>query len=960
MKFLLHTLLPCMAVIIMATASTLRSETVVQTAPAGQFLKNPGFESGKEGWALPPAGAAVVQEGAHDGKACLRFASESADWSRADQRTTVAKDTYMTASGWVRPESGVAEIRLILRDAEGKYLVGCEVDVGMAKGARNWVYFEKIFNTGAAEKIDFWLRVKGTGAMVRFDGLSLVAGCPKVRNHLRNSGFSICATPGYPSWWGVSVQYPIATKDWETGRYYGVAEDERSPVPGAKVLRICSDKDMDVVPFALKPLPKGTYTASAYLKAEGDLSVELAIPDCASKKFKPESVWKRFQFTFTGTCQPCIRFKINGAGVLWIAAPQLEDGDTATSWVPSVFDGSRLAADGAVPTAIVPRPEGLDDHGRTPGIKAEISNAKIWKFICPRLSSTADGSLAFSCCLESPGNIGNVITVELSAAAALPGPRSCEMKMEAVRASLRFDGLPADLDPSAMLKLRLTRKGEKEPLAEFSSRVLYLLNPQADAVSPLRALAEFSWYPKDVATARVRVEWLLDEPADISLTLGGKTVSAFSQVLSFKGRQTEIVQVPLGRLANGSYRLDVVATVGGLALASTRDIVVKRTPPSSGVRLNRFLRCFEVDGKPYFPIIFHPSDRDLLEDWQLERLAKQGFNCLVPITPPRIKERPVEAMKAMLDRCVNHKFKTIFWIDSYTAYGRMESPKSMDQCREGLTKIMKDFRDHPAGLAWYIMDEPGHEYWEGKCKYKETDLKLLYETAVATDPDRPVTINYCTFSPANPLYGGYDSQDFSMLDVYPWYPDERTDALDYFAKNVKSFNDLLEPMGRVTPFWLQTWGTRDAFREPTPDEWQNTVYCSLIHGTRGLAYFMCQPYSIPLWKRMGEVHARIRSLEPVIFHRDVETVRGVQNNSVHYAVWSTPDSIHVMVANVAESPAKIFLDLRRITGHEAGTGKILFEKDGCGFEEGRLVDALAPGQSRVYRFERGWFRLWPW
>ena len=964
MKFLLHTLLPRMAVILVATASTLRAETGDRMAAAGQFLNNPGFESGKQGWVLTD-GAAVVQEGAHDGKACLRFASESAGWNRAYQQSTVTTDTWMTASGWVRLESGVTEMRLILRDAEGKYLFGKEVEVGMTKRARHWVHFEKIFDTGAAERVDFWLRIKEAGAVARFDGLSLVAGRPRVRNHLRNSGFSLCATPGYPTWWGVSVQHPIATKDWETGRYYGVAEEEPGPVSGAKVLRIRSDKDMDAVPFALEPLPNGTYTASAYLKADGDLNVVFSIPDCASKTFKPERGWKRFQFTFTNSCQPGIWFFIKGSGILWIAAPQLEDGDTVTPWVPSVFDGSRLAADDTPPTAAVPSPEGSNAparSGRTREVNAATSDAKIWNFICPRLSPAADGSLAFSCCLESTGNVGHAVVAELSAGTAWPTPKACEVNMSTAREGLRLGGIPKDLDPSAMLTLRLVRKGEKKPLAEFSRRALYLLNPQADAASPLRALAEFSWYPRDAGTARVRIEWLRDDPAEISLTLGDKTAPAYAQVLSFKGRQTAMVRVPLGKLADGSHPLDVAATVNGLGLASTRDIVLKRTPPASGVRLNRFLRCFEVDGRPYFPIIFHPRASALLEDWQLERLAQQGFNCLVPITPPRIGERPVESMRAMLDRCVKHKFKTIFWIDGYTAYGqgRKESPPPMDQCRAGLAKVMKDFRDHPAGLAWYIMDEPGREYWEGKLKYKETDLKLLYETAAATDPDRPVFINYCGFPLVEPLYGGYDSQDLSMLDIYAWYPDERPDSLEHFARETKRFNDSLEPMGRVTPLWLQTWGTRDAFREPTPDEWQNTVYCSLIHGTRGLAYFMCQPNSIPLWKRMGEVHARIRSLEPVIFHRHVETARGVQNDSVHYAVWSTPDSIHVMVANVAERPAEIALDLRRVTGHAAGDGGILFEEAVRRFKDGQLVETLAPGQSRVYCFERGGFRMWPW
>ena len=77
---------------------------------------------------------------------------------------------------------------------------------------------------------------------------------------------------------------------------------------------------------------------------------------------------------------------------------------------------------------------------------------------------------------------------------------------------------------------------------------------------------------------------------------------------------------------------------------------------------------------------------------------------------------------------------------------------------------------------------------------------------------------------------------------------------------------------------------------------------------------------------------------------------------VSFAAAPTPDSIHVMVANVADSPAKIVLDLMRVTGHDTGDGKILYEDSASRFTNGRLNETLAPGQSRVYRFERKGFR----
>jgi hypothetical protein len=1117
------------ALILLIGISTLAENAAVP------LLSNGGFEDGSKDWGYLQPGQSIVNEKPHEGKACLRFQSLSSEWSGfvSHKFVTVPTNTTMTASSWIRPEGPGVDVIIFRRDAFGKYID--EVAVFNTKGNHDWVYFEKSFNTENAAFLEFSFRLYGEGVAF-FDGLALAPGSSKAGNYLRNSGFSICATPGYPSYWGVRGDYPFSVPDWETGRYYGVDPEAASPVPGAKVLRTRWDggvnRRIDSYWF-LPPLPKGQYTASVYLKAEGDLSVSIAIISGPQQEVKPGPEWKRFQFTFTAntnTYKPCMAFPIKGTGVLWIAALQLEDGAVATPWQPSLFDVARLAVkpspqtlppqfpcpitstppqidgklddpcwatafkakgfvDNATGNPVEPQTEALvtrDDSNlyvafkcdeplkgkpdwkacadttnmfnvfksdavefflapsafgedyyhvalhpgggvytandfrpgwrsgvktaaipcekgwtaelalplsslniksgdswrlnfcrtrvvdgkvtdsawagqnsfhapnrfaRMTGIKSSISKNLAWTFLSPRLRKEPDGTFTFSCRLDNRGNVGKKLEAELNATLPLTNSLKCDFQMTRQRENLVSGGIPANLDQDAKLVLSLRNQGQSDILTKFTSqKVLYMLNPQADDSSPLSAFAEYSWYPSDVKEARVRVEWRLDEPANVHLVLGNADQPAFVGNLQFEGPEKQTIRIPLDGVAvGGSLPLNVTAEVDGAKLAATRDVIERRIRTPNSVGLNRFLRCFVVDGKPYFPITFMPSSSDLVKDWQFERLAAHGFNCLVQSTPPTIKENPVEAMRAMLGRCVKHGFKVIYWIDG-KIFGKYQS---MGEKCAALADIVKTFRDHPTGLAWYIMDEPGPTTWE--VAYKESDIKRLYAATKATDPSRPVIINYAFGNKIISghgciLYGGNDSHDVSMCDRYPWFPDERFEPLAFYADTAKNFNAALAPLGRVTPFWLQTFGGRDAFQEPTPDGWQNTVYVSLIYGTRALAYFAGQPSSVPLWKRMGEVHAQIRELEPVLFNPDVETLNGICENKVHYAIWSTPDAVHVMAANVAEYPAKLSLDLGQLTGRELGNGKVLFEKETRHFKAGQILETLAPGQSKAYRF----------
>ena len=237
------------------------------TASAGSdaapLMTNGGFEDGVADWSFPnysPWHLEVVGDNPREGKACLRFESLSDGWSSFARHKLipVPSNTTVTVSGWVRSDGPDVIVQGSRRDAAGKAL-GSEIEYGSLKATRDaaslsyWVYFEKKVETKDAAALEFLMRLHGEGK-VYFDGFAVTLGGPadeKAGNYLRNSGFSICSTPGYPNWWGPSSTMPFEAPDWETGHYYGVDPDAESPVPGAKVLRIKGDgKSRRIYPSA--------------------------------------------------------------------------------------------------------------------------------------------------------------------------------------------------------------------------------------------------------------------------------------------------------------------------------------------------------------------------------------------------------------------------------------------------------------------------------------------------------------------------------------------------------------------------------------------------------------------------------------------------------------------------------------------------------------------------------------
>jgi hypothetical protein len=167
-------------------------------------------------------------------------------------------------------------------------------------------------------------------------------------NLLRNSSFQQQTNALLPDYW--DLHHSAALTFDNLHAQYGIDDTTPSPVAGTKVLKVTNSDShfphLNVMPRRIhSPLSNSAYTFSVYLKAEREgmeYKVVRAWADTESVTYKLTTEWRRYSTTFTGVrgnaspIQPIMYFPAQGT--YYVSAPQLEKGDAATAFHPSLED----------------------------------------------------------------------------------------------------------------------------------------------------------------------------------------------------------------------------------------------------------------------------------------------------------------------------------------------------------------------------------------------------------------------------------------------------------------------------------------------------------------------------------------------------------------------------------------------------------------------------------------------
>lgn len=477
----------------------------------------------------------------------------------------------------------------------------------------------------------------------------------------------------------------------------------------------------------------------------------------------------------------------------------------------------------------------------------------------------------------------------------------------------------------------------------------------ADAVrllpSRLVVYAEYDHVLSD-EVVRVRVEWAGPTPVTIHCRIldavTGVKLPIEQQALRLDKPGVETFAIPTAGLAPGLIGVQAVADVAGKRTDRATDVFAKLAAASQDVRVNRFTRSITVNSTPILPV-FLPVDPSTLGDWHMDRLVSAGFNCVVaapgkfllrdvaegPLLPAKETE-----IRGHLDRLQARGLKILWplpWsFDDWASTGKLYAG-DINGLAAAYLRIISAFRDHPAIIGWYLMDEPSPRTWEDEFGFSEADLRLLWFAVKQADQARPAYVNWNHTWSIEP-YGGLQCTDVVSHDNYS----TSGESFDYdgLMPSVRMINDFRA--GRKPAFaWISGSYDEVALR-PSVAAVRIHTWLHLIYGTRGLGYWSKPPLDPLVWAEMQATNRDARILhEQVLGQPDAQLVVGpTQAGTVHYAVWRIGDIAYLLAVNTADFRSPLDVDVGTACGCGVSSGRMLFGNAPLALEQGRVRHTL--------------------
>lgn len=481
-----------------------------------------------------------------------------------------------------------------------------------------------------------------------------------------------------------------------------------------------------------------------------------------------------------------------------------------------------------------------------------------------------------------------------------------------------------------------------------------------------------------------------EERARVHLRLGmpSKDLQAFTAVVRMPdGQELARVSCPapelclnllLRNVPPGKHELTVsLLNRQGRTVVEGTTVLVKRTPwPGREIKIDRFHCRLLKNGVPFFP--FGLVKRKC-EDGHLKRVAAAEHNAIMrwnDFSDEQVQQLMSTAAELGLDVVDNMAHMTVvkhvraeakrtgrafpFAVEPENAeHGRtlMRTvnevlPAALDEW----TERTRNFRDSPVLIGYHNFDEPNL----GNVQAKMAAARAIHDRIQQEDAYRPVHTIFARSVPE----GGADVTDVFLYDVYI-YPgwNRLSSRPNYMTKEMLELKRIADSANKPAMMMPLAEGL-DPIRCPRlmfPDEQFCQTYLAVIHGAKGLFYFVDTALRRKAsWDALAELASQMRIVGPAAV-----------SGEVHPAVRYTPvelkpeDELYPDVqATLFKNPAGGYLllaantalhpvDVRyTVPGIEPKTGvKRLFRKQTFNVQGNGFSDSLEPYGVRAYALE---------
>ncbi len=363
--------------------------------------------------------------------------------------------------------------------------------------------------------------------------------------------------------------------------------------------------------------------------------------------------------------------------------------------------------------------------------------------------------------------------------------------------------------------------------------------------------------------------------------------------------------LPAQGLAVGSYRLFVILERQDNGAEMARDSWRLNVPAQDLAQRVAYIDEYNrliVKGEPFFPLGMYWSS---VSEADVRMYADSAFNCLMPYGGANAEQ---------LDLIQRYGLKIIYTLkDAY--YGTAWCPKEIkgpEDERPFIEMKVKQFRSHPALLAWYLNDELSLEYMPR--------LEAHQEWLEELDPDHPTWVVLYQVGQLE-LY----RKTFDVLgtDPYPIPTQPPRRAAEWTRQSVASVLDSrpiwMVPQVMNWACYKKTEEEKKGLRPPTYAEMRSMTWQCITEGARGLIYYSWfdlkkEPEVFERrWAEVKQVAAEVKRWMPVLLSVEpAPALKADKQEWLHWTVRRVGQEIYLFAVNDEEQPHEAVFKLPRM------------------------------------------------
>lgn len=361
----------------------------------------------------------------------------------------------------------------------------------------------------------------------------------------------------------------------------------------------------------------------------------------------------------------------------------------------------------------------------------------------------------------------------------------------------------------------------------------------------------------------VPLETVKLEAPRVRLTITGNGVSVVSEHPVAPGEATAMVRGRVNAAQDPDRAAVELLDASGTVHWQTRYSLSRASvaPDQRKVYIDDRGRTI-VDGEPFFPIGLYlgrmsPEDLDII--------ATSAVNCVMPYSS---LADSIETTRSLLDAAAARGIKVLFSVkDCYEPHEHAWPVTSFGPwatTEEVVRGAVREFRDHPAILAWYVNDELPLTV--------RPSLERNFRWVAEEDPHHPA---WAVLWQVHELFEYMGTCDVIGTDPYPVPEASVFRAAEWARMTVEATHGArgvwMVPQAHNWGIYSSDEAGREGKRAPNEAELRAMTYMHLAEGAKGLVYYsffdMKRDYVESFdshWERFTRIAGEVADLAPIV------------------------------------------------------------------------------------------------